>query len=103
MYAIELFEFPKDIPIALTSASATPLSITTVMLKSPKYVESDTERHIMLIYTMARFSRLSAGFLFDHNFLLAPVRSAPWLGSRYRDSNSDEDNSVIVALSILLV
>ena len=44
---------------------------------------------------MAHFSRLSAGFLFDHNFLLAPDRSVPWLGSRYRDSESDANNLAI--------
>lgn len=98
---MELFEFPKDIPIALTSASVMPPSITTVMLRYPKYLESDTECHIMLLYTMARFSRLSAEFLFDHDFLLAPDRSVPWLGSRYRDSESDEDSSIIVALNML--
>lgn len=102
MYAIELFEFPKDIPIALTSASAMPLSITTVMLRYPKCAKSDAEGHIMLIYAMAHFSRLSAGFLFDYNFLLAPDRSVPWLGSRYRDSQSDEDNPVIVVLNMCM-
>ena len=49
----------------------------------------------MLYSQWHTFSRLSAGFLFDHNFLLAPDRSALWLGSRYRDSKSDANNLVI--------